>query len=141
MQMKVVLKIIYAGTALVLATDAYANAQTPQATTPLAVEPAAPAPAATGLVPQAAAPAPGLPADRAAPDAGGPALELPAERDMPQMTLPRETAIENPLRQISSANATALGGYGELTLNTPSNSLVPPHNGPATVDLRRLVLF
>ncbi|HVV52142.1 MAG TPA: hypothetical protein VHO06_20910, partial [Polyangia bacterium] len=72
--------------------------------------------------------------DRAAPDTGGPVLELPAERDMPAMTLPRETAIENPLRQIASASATAIGGYGELTLNAPAI-------GRSVVDLRRLVLF
>jgi len=53
---------------------------------------------------------------------------------MPQMTLPRETAIENPLRQQSAASATAIGGYGELTLNAPAI-------GPSIIDLRRLVLF
>ena len=53
---------------------------------------------------------------------------------MPQMALPRESAIENPLRQESSASATAIGGYGELTLNAPSI-------GPSVIDLRRLVLF
>ena len=66
--------------------------------------------------------------------APGPAIELPSERDMPQMTLPRETAIENPLRQESVATATAIGGYGELTLNAPAI-------GPSVIDLRRLVLF
>jgi hypothetical protein len=68
------------------------------------------------------------------PAAAGPAIELPSERDMPSMELPRETAIENPLRQASSATATAVGGYGELTLNVPSNDA-------AIVDLRRVVLF
>src|SRR5450631_533922 len=68
------------------------------------------------------------------PMAPGPVVELPSERDMPQMTLPRETAIENPLRQESSASATAIGGYGELTLNAPAI-------GPSVIDLRRLVLF
>jgi len=70
----------------------------------------------------------------APPMAPGPVVELPSERDMPQMTLPRETAIENPLRQESSASATAIGGYGELTLNAPAI-------GPSVIDLRRLVLF
>ena len=69
-----------------------------------------------------------------APAATGPAIELPSERDMPSTELPRESAIENPLRQASSASATAVGGYGELTLNAPAD-------GPAIVDLRRVVLF
>jgi hypothetical protein len=68
------------------------------------------------------------------PAAPGPAIELPSERDMPSMDLPRESAIENPLRQVAAASPTAIGGYGELTLNAPSN-------GPAIVDLRRVVLF
>ncbi len=130
MQMKIVFKIICASAALALAAGSVAHAQT----TP----PSSAAPPANVSAPPVATAAP---PDRAAPDTGGPVLELPAERDMPQMTLPRETAIENPLRQVSSASATAIGGYGELTLNTPSNQLVPPHNGPAVVDLRRLVLF
>jgi hypothetical protein len=66
--------------------------------------------------------------------APGPAVELPPERDMPRMELPRESAVENPLRQETAASATAIGGYGELTLNAPSN-------GPAIVDLRRVVLY
>ncbi len=74
----------------------------------------------------------------AAPQAPGPVIEVPPERDMPQMALPRETAIENPLRQEPAAAAgiaaTAIGGYGELTLNAPAI-------GPSVVDLRRLVLF
>jgi hypothetical protein len=127
--MRIVFKIIYAAAALVLAAETAARAQMPPA--PLPVVPPAPE---TNLVAPPAAPAPGQPADRAAPDTGSPALELPAERDMPQMTLPRETAIENPLRQITSASATAIGGYGELTLNAPSI-------GPSVIDLRRLVLF
>jgi hypothetical protein len=54
---------------------------------------------------------------------------------MPQTALPRESAIENPLRQESSStSATAIGGYGELTLNAPAI-------GPSVIDLRRLVLF
>ncbi len=95
----------------------------------------APPAAAAVLLPPPAAPAPvALPPD-ATPEPQGPAIELPSERDMPQMTLPRETAIENPLRQeASTASATAIGGYGELTLNAPAI-------GPSVIDLRRLVLF
>jgi len=96
---------------------------------------------AQGTAPAAAAsPPPAAPPPAApppvTPEAPGPAIELPSERDMPQMALPRETAIENPLRQASAAtgSATAIGGYGELTLNAPSI-------GPSVVDLRRLVLF
>jgi len=69
-----------------------------------------------------------------APPPTAPAVDLPPEQDMPQMSLPRESAIENPLRRESAASPTAIGGYGELTLNAPSN-------GPAVIDLRRLVLF
>src|SRR5450432_2642655 len=69
-----------------------------------------------------------------APPPTAPAVDLPPEQDMPQMSLPRESAIENPLRREAAASPTAIGGYGELTLNAPSNS-------PAVIDLRRLVLF
>jgi len=55
----------------------------------------------------------------------------PAE---PQTALPRETAIENPLGRAGAISGSAFGGYGELTLNAPSN-------GPSVVDMRRLVLF
>src|SRR5579863_6020032 len=98
-----------------------------------------PAPGAPPVAPQAAAPVvlppPAAPPATAPPEPQGPVIELPSERDMPQMTLPRETAIENPLRQqLSTTSATALGGYGELTLNAPAI-------GPSVIDLRRLVLF
>jgi hypothetical protein len=53
---------------------------------------------------------------------------------MPATGLPRETAIENPLGRAPAISGTAVGGYGELTLNAPSN-------GPAVVDLRRFVLY
>ena len=52
----------------------------------------------------------------------------------PQTDLPRETAIENPLGRAGGIAGSAFGGYGELTLNVPSNA-------PGVVDLRRLVLF
>jgi hypothetical protein len=69
-----------------------------------------------------------------APPAPGPAVELPAEQDMPQMALPRETAIENPLGRGQALSGTAIGGYGELTLNAPAI-------GPSVIDMRRLVVF
>ncbi len=97
-----------------------------------------PAPGPSPVAPQAAGPMvlpPPAAPPAAAPEPQGPVIELPSERDMPQMTLPRETAIENPLRQeASTASATAIGGYGELTLNAPAI-------GPSVIDLRRLVLF
>src|SRR4051812_18719772 len=66
-------------------------------------------------------------------DAGtGPAIDLP--REMPATGLPRETPVENPLGREAAVTGTAIGGYGELTLNAPSV-------GPAVVDLRRFVLF
>jgi hypothetical protein len=58
----------------------------------------------------------------------------PVGREMPATNLPRETAIENPLGREPGTAGTAIGGYGELTLNAPSNA-------PAVVDLRRFVLF
>jgi hypothetical protein len=113
--------------------SALAQVQAPPPAGPLA--PAAPlvAPGPVVELPPAFPPLAAPPA--AMPEPQGPVIELPSERDMPQMTLPRETAIENPLRQQSStASATAIGGYGELTLNAPAI-------GPSIIDLRRLVLF
>jgi hypothetical protein len=52
----------------------------------------------------------------------------------PMLDLPRESQIEVPLENAHPAAQTAIGGYGELTVNDPSNS-------PTVVDLRRLVLF
>jgi hypothetical protein len=75
----------------------------------------------------AAAPAPG-----AAPEsipAGA-----PHQGKAPETELPRESAIENPLGRAPTISGSAFGGYGELTLNLPSNA-------PGVVDMRRLVLF
>ncbi|HZS36407.1 MAG TPA: hypothetical protein VFF06_06260 [Polyangia bacterium] len=52
----------------------------------------------------------------------------------PMLNLPRESQIEVPLEQHTSDNSTAIGGYGELTVNSPSSS-------PTVVDLRRMVLY
>jgi hypothetical protein len=81
----------------------------------------------------APAPAPAWPPPPA-PVAPGPVVDMPPERDMPSTALPRETPIENPLGAAPAIAGTAVGGYGELTLNAPSN-------GTAVVDLRRFVLF
>jgi hypothetical protein len=70
-----------------------------------------------------------------------PKIDLPPEpspEPRPQartaaLSLPRESQIEVPLEQ-PAMNGTAVGGYGELTLNAPTN-------GPNVVDLRRLVLY
>src|SRR5262245_59073101 len=86
--------------------------------------PPPPAPSPPGEATPAPAPPPG----------GGPTIDLPPEVDMPTTGLPRETAIENPLGRAPAISGTAVGGYGELTLNAPSN-------GPAIVDLRRFVLY
>ena len=68
----------------------------------------------------------------APPQQGQPAPEPgPAQ---PETALPRETAIENPLGSAPAVAGSAFGGYGELTLNAPSNA-------PAVIDLRRFVLF
>ncbi len=100
---------------------------------PGAVTPApAASPAPTPFAPPPPPTEPAPPAAIAVPP--GPAMDLPPERDMPVTALPRETPIENPLGGAPAATGTAVGGYGELTLNAPSN-------GPAIVDLRRFVLF
>src|SRR5262249_28508937 len=72
------------------------------------------------------------------PDAGSAPADapppLPSEpTGKPLTALPRETMIENALgaRPITGS---AFGGYGEITLNAPSN-------GDAVVDFRRFVLF
>jgi hypothetical protein len=68
-----------------------------------------------------------------------PAVALPPEepqrafRHPSAIDLPRESQIEVPLAE-PAMRGTAIGGYGELTVNAPSN-------GPAIVDLRRLVLY
>jgi hypothetical protein len=77
----------------------------------------------------APAPAPSPPPGAPGP---GPVVELPPERDMPVTALPRETGVENALGP--GLTGTAVGGYGELTLNAPANA-------PAVVDLRRFVLY
>jgi hypothetical protein len=75
----------------------------------------------------------------AAPAAAQPQITLPPDEPKQAIPrpavfqLPRETQIEVPLDQ-PAMQGTAVGGYGELTLNAPSN-------GPAVVDLRRLVLY
>ena len=86
-----------------------------------------PAPATPSAAPPPSAPPAIVPAP-------GPVVDLPPERDMPATALPRETPIETPLGGAPPLTGTAVGGYGELTLNAPSN-------GPAIVDLRRFVLF
>ncbi len=56
------------------------------------------------------------------------------EAKAPEVELPRESAVEIPLGRAPAMSGSAFGGYGELTLNDPSNA-------PGVVDLRRLVLF
>jgi hypothetical protein len=77
----------------------------------------------------AAAPAFAQPNITLAPDEPQPGIPRP-----PVLQLQRETQIEVPLEQPGVGGSTAIGGYGELTLNAPSN-------GPNIVDLRRLVLY
>ena len=49
-----------------------------------------------------------------------PTIELPADAAQgPVTALPRETAVENPLG-VARPQGTAVGGYGELTLNAPA---------------------
>jgi hypothetical protein len=71
--------------------------------------------------------------------AAQPQLTLPSDEVQPgiprpkALQLPRENQIEVPLSE-PAMQGTAVGGYGEITVNAPSN-------GPAVVDMRRLVLY
>ena len=65
----------------------------------------------------------------APPDEPQPGIPRP-----PILQLQRENQIEVPLDQAPPPSSTAIGGYGEVTLNAPSN-------GPNVVDLRRMVLY
>jgi len=140
MKLRMRFKISSAKTAgaLGLALAAALTASTARAQIPVPPGAAAPANAASSPAPAAPTTAPlppGVPPANAPAAAGpGPIMELPPERDMPSTALPRETPIENPLGGAPAINGTAVGGYGELTLNAPSNA-------PAVVDLRRFVLF
>jgi hypothetical protein len=60
-------------------------------------------------------------------------LVATAAQAQPKIDLPRESQIEVPLDQ-PAMSGTAVGGYGELTVNAPSN-------GDPVVDMRRLVLY
>jgi hypothetical protein len=66
-----------------------------------------------------------LPPEESAPPPGIPRPQL--------LQLQRESQIEVPLDQ-PATSGTAVGGYGELTFNAPSNA-------PNVVDMRRLVLY
>jgi hypothetical protein len=120
--------------AMLLARTAVAQIPVPPGTAAPAPAPSgAPAPSAPTPVGEPVAPAP-TPFAPPPPPPSGPTVDLPPERDMPTTALPRETPVENPLGREPALTGTAVGGYGELTLNAPSN-------GPAIVDLRRFVLF
>jgi hypothetical protein len=69
-----------------------------------------------------------LPPDEKPPEQPKSGIPRPAA-----LQLPRENQIEVPLEQ-PAMSGTAVGGYGELVLNSPSNS-------PTVIDLRRLVIF
>src|SRR5439155_27274265 len=77
----------------------------------------------------------------ARPAAAQPKIELPPDEPKqaiprpPLLQLQRESQIEVPLYEAPpSGSSTAIGGYGELTFNAPSN-------GPNVVDMRRIVLY
>lgn len=108
---------------LVLATVRIASAQ------PGEPAPPAPAPAPPG----APAPAPTPPAPAARPLASAPADSPEPAPAAKQLTeLPRESQVEAALAH--AITGSAFGGYGEITLNAPSN-------GEAVIDFRRFVLF
>src|SRR5262249_39319599 len=69
-----------------------------------------------------------------------PQIEVAPEQEHPQnpqTALPRETPVETPLGTGPAIVGSAIGGYGELTLNAPLGD----SPGNAVVDLRRVVLF
>jgi hypothetical protein len=68
------------------------------------------------------------------PPASAPADAPPEPAQPPLTDLARETAIENPLGGARSTSTSAFGGYGEITLNVPSNA-------SSVIDFRRFVLF
>jgi len=121
-----VFKISYRPTLVLAVAACGLVASTPARAQQPALPPAPPATPAPAPPP----PANMAPASPAA--APGPVMDLPPERDMPATALPRETAVENALGP--GLTGTAVGGYGELTLNAPGNA-------PAVVDLRRFVLY
>jgi hypothetical protein len=72
------------------------------------------------------------PADAPAPKNAPPAADR--DKQAPETSLPRESAIENSLGRSGAIAGSAIGGYGELTLNAPTNA-------PGVIDMRRFVLF
>jgi hypothetical protein len=90
--------------------------------------------ALTGPAVAQSTPAPPPAVPPAAADAAPPATPGPGDRPGPITALPRESAIENPLGRAPAIAGSAFGGYGELTLNAPSNA-------DAVIDFRRFVLF
>lgn len=88
-------------------------------------------PAAAEEAPRPPPPVTSAPADAAPPQAAPKAAS--PDQPSPGTSLPRETAIENALGS-QGFGGSAIGGYGELTLNAPTN-------GPGVIDLRRFVLF
>lgn len=79
-------------------------------------------------------PAPPVSAAPADVEPSRPGARTPAlDKQAPATSLPRETAVETALDSHGSGGS-AIGGYGELTLNAPTN-------GPGVIDLRRFVLF
>jgi len=130
--MRMQVKISYPLMAMALAVVAAVAPSRASAQIPVPPAAAAPAPAAS---PTASPPAPTASPLAPAAAGAGPTVDLPPERDMPATALPRETAIENALGSEPGVSGTAVGGYGELTLNVPGNS------DPAIVDLRRFVLY
>ncbi len=115
---------------IILPLSSWTSAAVAQPNVTLAPEerPAPPQTAPSATAPSATTP-PATTPGQAAPDQPQPGIPRP-----PILQLPRETQIEVPLEQAGVGGSTAIGGYGELTLNAPSN-------GPNIVDLRRLVLY
>ncbi len=108
------------------AVDAGPTGAAPLAPAPAPAPASTPAPALTPAPAPASAPAPAA--------ASAPSAPIRPSTEPPLTELPRETPVETPLGAAPALTGSAFGGYGELTLNAPTN-------GPAVVDLRRFVLF
>lgn len=117
---------------LIIVTARAARAGDPVPPPTEAAPPAEPSLPAAPALPFAAPRSPTMPASVTPSPATSPPASAPA--DAPETDLPRESAIENPLGRTRPIAGSAFGGYGELTLDAPSN-------GGPVIDMRRLVIY
>ena len=68
-----------------------------------------------------------------------PTIQVAPEQEQPATSLTREAPVENALGVAQAPVGSAIGGYGELTLNAPFGDGAASQS--STIDLRRVVLF